>query len=185
LLAASYNCIVEIHKHYFFLVGSLDMHSGEPVKLLEFAHRGALGGSAWRWLGLTLLSFVLVAVLVGNCGYPFRWTGFSLLCTVWFPASAGFRCFLCLTVLLPLYLDWLWDLRVSLWVAARENLLGGLAKLCDLDFKSCSLHRVLEFVEVNAALVGDRVEHVTVLDAALLAAENQVDPEMEIFADIG
>ena len=72
-----------------------------------------------------------------------------------------------------------------MWVAARENLLGGLAKLCDLDFKSCSLHRVLEFVEVNAALVGDRVEHVTVLDAALLAAENQVDPEMEIFADIG
>ena len=67
---------------------------------------------------------------------------------------------------------------------SREDLLRGLAELCDLDFQGSSLYRVRKFFKIDPSLVSDWMEHIFGLEAALVRTEDEIDPMMEVLTDI-
>ena len=46
------------------------------------------------------------------------------------------------------------------------------------------MHRIAQLVEVNPSLVRHRMEHIVVLDRALLHSEDQIDPEVNVLRHI-
>ena len=61
-----------------------------------------------------------------------------------------------------------------------KDLFWGLAEFRNLGFEGQFLHGVLENLNVNLALVSNWVEHVVVIDRALLDAKDQVNPLMQV-----
>lgn len=70
------------------------------------------------------------------------------------------------------------------WVTLKEDLSGRLAELRNLSLKSEPLHRVIQDLQIDFALVSYWMEHVIVLDRALLCAKDEVDPLVKILTHI-
>ena len=72
--------------------------------------------------------------------------------------------------------------------AVADDLRGILSKVCDLCFEGEAFVGVFDFIEIDAIFVSERIEDVHVLDcllAALLVPVNQIDPLLDVLADVG
>ena len=70
--------------------------------------------------------------------------------------------------------------RVLLGMPQLEELAWSLPEFGDLHLEGIALDRVLQLLEVDAALIGKWVEQVEVLQGPLLVPKDQVDPEVQV-----
>jgi hypothetical protein len=61
-----------------------------------------------------------------------------------------------------------------------KELARSLPEFGNLNLEGIALDRVLQLLEVDAALIGKWVEQVEVLQGSLLVPEDQVDPEVKV-----
>ena len=66
----------------------------------------------------------------------------------------------------------------------EENLSWCLTELGYLHLECCSLNGILQLLEVHATLICHRVKDIVVLDRALIYAEDQINPVMEVLGDV-
>jgi len=70
--------------------------------------------------------------------------------------------------------------RVLLGMPQLKELARSLPEFGNLNLEGIALDRVLQLLEVDAALIGKWVEQVEVLQGSLLVPEDQVDPEVKV-----
>ena len=74
--------------------------------------------------------------------------------------------------------------RVLLRMPQLEELAWSLSEFSDLHLEGITLDGVLQLLEVDAALIGEWVEQVEVLQGPLLVPKDQVDPEVQVVGDV-
>ena len=62
----------------------------------------------------------------------------------------------------------------------EEDLAWCLSELSDLNFEGCALDGILQLLEIDSALVCYGVEHIVVLNRALINSEDEVDPVVDV-----
>ena len=62
----------------------------------------------------------------------------------------------------------------------EENLAWCLPELSDLNFEGCALDGILQLLKIDSALVCYGMEHIVVLNRALIDSEDEVNPVVNV-----